>query len=151
MWFRCLCYLQDPLSVDIQGITNHQMVDIPIATVGGVINTQCGEVIAILYQYAYISINTSIHSPAQLEWYKNDFNDKSIKVGSLPPMHHNPGRLCHPLNIVQGLPRMAILPFLDQEQDNLPMSSSQVSLIGTPDIWIWHWRMMINSLMILVT
>jgi len=53
-------------SVDVQGINNHQMVDIPIATVGGVINTQHGEVIAILHQYAYTGIGTSIHSLAQL-------------------------------------------------------------------------------------
>jgi len=59
------------------------MVDIPIATVGGVINTQCGEVIAILHQYAYTGIGTSIHSLAQLEWYKNNVNDKSTKVGGL--------------------------------------------------------------------
>jgi len=70
-------------SVDVQGINNHQMVDIPIATVGGVINTQRGEVIAILHQYAYTGVGTSIHSPAQLEWYKNDVNDKSIKAGGL--------------------------------------------------------------------
>jgi len=33
-------------SVDVQGINNYQMVDIPIATMGGVINTQHGEVMA---------------------------------------------------------------------------------------------------------
>jgi len=83
-------------SVDVQGINNHQMVDIPIATVGDVINTQCGEVIAILHQYAYTGIGTSIHSPAQLELYKNDGNDKSIKVGGLQCIPTTPGRLCHP-------------------------------------------------------
>jgi len=53
-------------SIDVQGIDNHQMVDTPIATMGGVINTQHGEVIAILQQYAYTGICTSIHFPAQL-------------------------------------------------------------------------------------
>jgi len=62
-------------SVDVQGINNHQMTDIPIATVGGVINTQHDEVIAIMHQYAYTGIGTSIHSSVQLEWYKNDVND----------------------------------------------------------------------------
>ncbi len=66
---------------DVQGINNYQMVDIPIATVGGVINTQHSEVIAILHWYAYTGLGTSIHSPSQLEWYKNDVNDHSIKVG----------------------------------------------------------------------
>jgi len=88
-------------SVDVQGINNHQMVDIPIATVGGVINTQRGEVIAILHQYA--GVGTSIHSPAQLEWYRNDVNDKSIKVGGLQCITTLEGYVI-PLNIVQGLP-----------------------------------------------
>jgi len=106
-------------SVDVQGINNHQMVDIPIATVGGVINTQHGEVIAILHQYAYTGIGTSIHSPAQLEWYKNDVNDKSIKVGGLQCITTLDGYVI-PLNIVQGLPRMTIHPFTDQEWEDLP-------------------------------
>ncbi len=102
-------------SVDMQGIDNHQMVDIPIAIMGGVINTQCGEVIAILHQHAYTGIGTSIHSPAQLEWYKNDINDKSIKVGGLQQITTLDGYVLIPLNIVQGLPQMAIHPFSDQE------------------------------------
>jgi len=106
-------------SVDIQGINNHQMVDIPIATVGGVISTQCGEVIDILHQYTYTGIGTSIHSLAQLEWYKNNANDKSIKVGGLQCITTLEGYVIL-LNIVQGLPRMTICPSLDQEWDNLP-------------------------------
>ncbi len=95
------------------------MVDIPIATVGGVINTQCGEVIAILHQYAYTGVGTSIHSPAQLEWYKNNVNDKSLKVGGLKHITTLEGYVI-PLNIVQGLPQMAICPFSDQEWEDLP-------------------------------
>jgi len=86
----------------VQGIdANHQMVDIPISTVGAVINTQHGEVIAILHQYAYTGIGTSIHSPAQLAWYKN-VNDKSIKVGGLQCITTWDGYVI-PLNIVQGM------------------------------------------------
>jgi hypothetical protein len=39
-------------SVHIQGINNHMIKDIPISTVGAVVNTQRGEVIAIMHQYA---------------------------------------------------------------------------------------------------
>jgi len=106
-------------SVDVQGINNHQMVNIPIATVGGVINTQRGEVIAILHQYAYTGLGTSIHSPAQLEWYKNDVNDRSIKVGGLQRITTLDGYVI-PLNVVQGLPRMAIRPYTDREWEDLP-------------------------------
>jgi hypothetical protein len=36
--------------VDVQGIDNHQIVDIPIVTAGAVVKTQSGEVIIILHQ-----------------------------------------------------------------------------------------------------
>jgi hypothetical protein len=39
--------------VDVQGIDNHQMVDIPIVTAGAVVKSQCGEVIIVMHQYAY--------------------------------------------------------------------------------------------------
>jgi len=106
-------------SVDVQGIDNHQMTNIPIATVGGVINTQHGAVIAILHQYAYTGLGTSIHSPVQLEWYQNIVNDCSIKVGGWQCITTLDGYTI-PLNIVQGLPRMTIQPFTDHEWDTLP-------------------------------
>jgi len=105
--------------MDVQGINNCQMTDIPIATVGGVINTQHGEVIAIMHQYAYTGLGTSIHSSAQLEWYKNDVNDHSIKVGGLQRIATLEGYVI-PLNIIQGLPRMTICPYTDREWEDLP-------------------------------
>jgi hypothetical protein len=39
--------------VDVQGIDNHQIVDIPIVTAGAVVKTQRGEVIIVMHQYAY--------------------------------------------------------------------------------------------------
>jgi hypothetical protein len=62
-------------SVHIQGIK-----DVPISTVGAVINTQRGEVIAIMHQYAYTGKGSTIHSSGQLEWCGNDVNDHSIKI-----------------------------------------------------------------------
>ena len=41
--------------VDVQGIDNHQVTNIPIVTVAGVVNTQRGEVILIMHQYAPVS------------------------------------------------------------------------------------------------
>src|SRR5687767_12594029 len=66
--------------VDVQGIDNHQIVDIPIVTAGAVIPTQRGEVIGIFHQYAYTGKGKSIPSSLQFESFKNDVNDKSIKV-----------------------------------------------------------------------
>jgi hypothetical protein len=67
-------------SVHIQGIDDHMIKDVPIGTVGAVINTQHGEVIAIMHQYAYTGKGGTIHSSSQLEWCGNDINDRSIKI-----------------------------------------------------------------------
>jgi hypothetical protein len=49
-------------SVHIQGINEHMIKDVPIGTVGAVVNTQRGEVIAIMHQYAYTGKDGTIHS-----------------------------------------------------------------------------------------
>jgi hypothetical protein len=67
-------------SVDIKGIDNHRCTNIDIGTIGGVIHTNKGPVIGILNQYALLNKGSSIDSPCQFEWYKNDVNNKSILV-----------------------------------------------------------------------
>jgi hypothetical protein len=67
-------------SVHIQGIDDHMIKDVPIGTVGAVVNTQHGEVIAIMHQYAYTGKGGTIHSSGQLKWCGNDVNDHSNKI-----------------------------------------------------------------------
>jgi hypothetical protein len=67
-------------SVHIQGIDNHMIKDVPIGTVGAVVNTQRGEVIANMHQYAYTGKGSTIHSSGQLKWCGNHVNDHSIKI-----------------------------------------------------------------------
>jgi hypothetical protein len=67
-------------SVHTQGIDDHMIKDVPIGTVGAVVSTQRGEVIAIMHQYAYTGKGGTIHSFGQLEWCGNDVNDHSIKI-----------------------------------------------------------------------
>jgi hypothetical protein len=67
-------------SFHIQGIDDHMIKDVVIGTVGAVINTQRGEVIAIMHQYAYTGKGGTIHSSGQLKWCGNDVNDRSIKI-----------------------------------------------------------------------
>jgi hypothetical protein len=55
-------------SVHIQGIDNNMIKDVPIGFVSAVVNTQHGEVIAIMHQYAYTGKGGTIHSSSQLEW-----------------------------------------------------------------------------------
>src|SRR5687768_3611797 len=105
--------------VDIQGIDNHCINDIPIVTAGGVVNTQKGEVIAIMHQYAYVGKGKSIHSCGQLEAHKQTVHDKSIKVGGKQRIETLAGYII-PLNIRQGLPFMTIRPYTDAEWEQLP-------------------------------
>ena len=109
-----------PRLVDVSGIASHQINNLPIVTVGGVVPSQRGPVIAIMHQYAYIGDGKTIHSSGQLEWYKNDVNDKSLHVpGGLQRITTNDGCV-HPLTIHNGLPYVSIRPFTDSEWDTLP-------------------------------
>jgi len=98
-------------------------------TAGGVVKTQHGPAIAILHQYTYTGQGKTIHSSGQLEWYKNDVNDKSVKVaGGSQRILTNDGYGI-PINIRDGLPYIAICPFMDAEWDLLP----HVILTGNAD------------------
>ena len=66
--------------VNIQGIDNHEITDIPIVTAGGVAQSQHGEIIVILNQYAYHGKGKSIHSCVQLKAFETDVNYHSVKV-----------------------------------------------------------------------
>jgi hypothetical protein len=105
--------------VDVQGIDDHQLNNVRIATVGGVINTQYGPVIAVFHQYAHTGKGTSIHSSPQLEFYKNKVSDRSIKVGGLQRIETLDGYII-PISIKNGLPRMQIRPFTNDEWEQLP-------------------------------
>jgi hypothetical protein len=106
-------------SVDIRGIDNHQVTDIGVGTVGGVVTTQKGPVVAIFHQYALLGKGPSIHSSAQLEHYKNNVNDRSLHLGGLQRVKTLDGYVI-PLNIKDGLPRLELRPYTDKEWDQLP-------------------------------
>ncbi|GAX13599.1 hypothetical protein FisN_14Lh370 [Fistulifera solaris] len=106
-------------TVDIQGIDNHMMNSVPIATVGGVIDTQLGPRIAIFHNYAYIGRGSSIHSSAQLESFRNRVDDRSLAVGGTQRITTLDGHVI-PLRFQRGLARLPIRPFTDAEYDLLP-------------------------------
>jgi hypothetical protein len=83
------------------------------------VETQKGPVIAIFHQYALFEKGTTIHSPEQFEFYQNDVNDKSIHVGGLQQIKTLEGYTI-PLNIKNGLARMALCPYTVEEWDMPP-------------------------------
>jgi hypothetical protein len=107
-------------SVDIRGIDNHHCTHIEIGTVSGVVQTHKGPVIGIMHQYSLLKKGSSIHSPCQFKWYKNDVNDKSILVpGGLQCIQTLDGYII-PLSVQDGLRRLKIRPYTDQEFETLP-------------------------------
>ena len=61
--------------INIQGIDNHEV------TAATLLNTSQGKVIGIFNEYAYLGKGSSIHSSGQLEWFKTNVDEKSVKVG----------------------------------------------------------------------
>ena len=106
--------------VDVQGIDNHQVVDIPTVSAGAVVRTQRGLAIIIMHQYAYIGHGKTIHSSGQMETFGNSVNEKSMKVPGRKQSITTQYGFCIPLNIKSGLPYMTLRPYTDDEWDNLP-------------------------------
>jgi hypothetical protein len=105
--------------VDIRGIDNHQVTDIDIGSVGGVVQSQKGSIIAVMHQYALLNKGHSIHSPCQFESYKVTVDDKSVCAGGTQRIQ-TPDGYTIPLSIKDGLARLDIWPYTDQEWDSLP-------------------------------
>ena len=106
-------------NVNVTGIADHQLPDLNVCTVGGVVRTQRGEVIVVMNQYAYTGNGKTIHSSAQLESYKQKVDDRSMKVGGEQRITTLDGYVI-PLNIVDGLCYMRMRPYTDAEYDILP-------------------------------
>ena len=67
--------------INIQGIDNHEVTGLDLVTAATLLNTSQGKVIGIFDEYAYLGKGSSIHSSGQLEWFKTNVDEKSVKVG----------------------------------------------------------------------
>jgi hypothetical protein len=105
--------------VDITGINDIRVDNIRIGTVGGVVKSHRGPVIAIFHQYALGYHGNSIHSSGQMESYRNKIDDRSIKVGGTQSITTIDGYVL-PLDVVNGLPHLKSRPFSDREWKEYP-------------------------------
>ena len=105
--------------VCIEGIDRHQLTNIPIATVAGVMETLQGPVVGIFHQYAFTGRGTSIHSAAQFEAFKMTVDDRSKKVGGTQRIS-TPDGYSIPMNVRNGLPYISLRPPTDSELESLP-------------------------------
>ena len=106
-------------TVNVNGIDNHQVRDLSIVTVGGVITTQRGPVVAIFHQMAHSPMGKTIISSPQLEAFKNKVDDRSIAAGGEQCIRTLDGYII-PLHFHQGLAYLKICSFTDEEYDKLP-------------------------------
>ena len=126
----CIINTMPDRFVDIQGIDNHQLNNIPIVTAEGVVNTQRGDAILVMHQYAHIPNGKTIHSSAQLEAHSIIVDDKAIKNGGQQQLITHGGYVI-PLSVCSGLVYMDMHPPTDAEHLTLP------HIILTSDL-DWH-------------
>ena len=71
-----------------------------------------------MHDFTHMGMGTSILLSAQMEWYKVDVDDESIKVGGKQRLAMFDGFVI-PLDICRGLAYLDMHPFMDQEWNKL--------------------------------
>jgi hypothetical protein len=79
------------------------------------VKTQRGEGIILLHQYAYTGKGKTIHSSGQLEWYKQEVDDKSIKVGGKQHIKTLWMAIILFLDVKSGLRYVKMRPYTNKE------------------------------------
>ena len=123
------------IQVDVQGINNHQLNNIPIVTAAGVVDTQKGPVVVILNQYAHVKHGRTIHSAAQMEAHGIKVDDRAIPNGGKQRIITQGGFVI-PLQVRSGLVYMDMRPPTDQELA-IPSDRALPQVILTSDL-DWH-------------
>ena len=116
--------------INIQGIDNHEVTGLDVVTAATLLNTSQGKVIGIFNEYAYLGKGSSIHSSSQLEWFKTNVDEKSVKVGGTQLIATLDGYSV-PLLIKDGLAYATSLGKpTDQDMDTYPHV-----FFTSPDEW----------------
>ena len=117
-----------PRTVNCTGIGNHQLVNIPIKTVGAYVDSQRGGVICIFHEMAYMGTNKTIISSIQLEDQGIKVDDKASHLLGNQMLTTSQG-FCFPLAITNGLAYLKMRPYTHQEYQQCPhviMTSDQI-------------------------
>ena len=116
--------------INIQGIDNHEVTGLDVVTAATLLNTSQGKVVGIFNEYAYLGKGSSIHSSGQLEWFKTNVDEKSVKVGGTQLITTLDGYSV-PLLIKDGLAYATSLGrSTDQDMDTYPHV-----FFTSPDEW----------------
>ena len=118
--------------INIQGIDNHEVTGLDVVTAATLLHTSQGKVIGIFNEYAYLGKGSSIHSSGQLEWFKTNVDEKSVKVGGTQLITTLDGYSV-PLLIKDGLAYATSLGKpTDQDMDTYPHVFSPLLMNGIP-------------------
>ena len=88
--------------VNICGIDDHELTGLDVVQCASLYDTNKGRVIGIFNEYAYYGKGRSIHSPAQMEWFKGNVDDKSHAVGGKQRLLTLEGYVL-PFEVITGL------------------------------------------------
>ena len=77
-------------------------------TCAALLPTNRGKVVLIMHEYAYYGRGNTIHSPGQIEWFKNTCDDRSFHVGGKQVINFLDG-YSTPLQCRTGLMYMSLL------------------------------------------
>jgi hypothetical protein len=104
---------------DVTGIADHAVIDLPISTVAGLIETSNGCIIGIFHQYAHLGTGKTIHSTNQLKSFGLQVIDTPRYLRGRQQILHPDGYVI-PLSIRNGLPYMDMCPPTDSDLDAYP-------------------------------
>jgi hypothetical protein len=105
--------------VDIVGIANNNLVDITLATVAGLIDTDKGPIIGIFHQYAHQGDGHTIHSVNQLKHFGCTIDETPRSLEGTQTMTTPEGYII-PIQIRNGLPYIDMSPPNDHDLETYP-------------------------------
>ena len=108
-----------PRKVNVTGIDQHQLNNIPVGTVGSLSISNRGPVILIINEAAYTGKHTSILSRIQIEAYNNCVDNQPLSLGGRQRII-TPEGYVFPLSIISGLPYLKMQKYTQHEYDTLP-------------------------------
>ena len=108
-----------PRKVNVTGIDQHQLNNIPVGTVGSLSISNRGPVILIINEAAYTGKHTSILSRIQIQAYNNCVDDRPLSLGGRQRII-TPEGYVFPLSVICGLPYLKMRKYTQHEYDTLP-------------------------------
>jgi hypothetical protein len=104
---------------DVTGIGEKSLTNLPLCTVGAVIQTHTGPIIGIFNQYAHFGKGKTVHSVNQLKYFGIIIDDTPRQFGGKQRLATPEGYYI-PLSIRNGLPYFDMHPPTDDELHSYP-------------------------------